>query len=154
MVELKENYEKIKKRYNLPDFDALDNVFEISAIENKKFLLREIRKLIINKVKANVEILEELIHPNSTISAYHECKFLSDIDKKRLYDLYAKLLKIIRKSNIRDLSTRDELEAVFINDIFKSWPDIKKELLSVLTKLRDCWSKEEIADADTSSYFG
>ncbi len=154
MDDNKEGYDRLKKRHSLPDYDAVDDLFEISSIESHRFLLRDIRRQMISKVKANTEILEELIHPNSTISSYHEFKFFNDDEKKGLYDLYAKLMECIRRSNILDIESSDEAEAGFIKDVYSKWQGLREKLSVIMMKLRDSWSKEEIADTDTSSYFG
>ncbi len=154
MEDHKDIYEKLKKRNSLPEYQRLDELFEISAIESHSFLLREIRRQIIGRIKANAEILEELIHPNSTISSYHEFKFFNDDEKKGLYDLYAKLMESIRKSNILDIESSEKDEAGFINEIYSSWPGLRDRLTAIMKKLRDSWGVEEIAETDTSSYFG
>ena len=43
---VKKEYDVLKKKYNLPDFEALDKEFEISTIEKPDFLLRNIKKKI------------------------------------------------------------------------------------------------------------
>ena len=154
MSEIKESYDKLQNKYGLPGFNDLDEIFEISSIENDNFLLREIRKIIINKIKNFSEILEDIIHPNSTVSAYHECRFFNENEKKNLYDLYGKMMGVVRTSNMLEVDTNDELEAKFISDMYKSWPLIKKDLQQIMKKLRDCWREDEIAETDTSSYFG
>jgi hypothetical protein len=154
MTEIKDQYNTLKEKYNLPDFNELDHVFEVSLIDNENFILRETRKMIIGKIKSFTDILEDIIHPNSTVSAYHECRFFSEDEKKQLYDLYGKLMGVIRTSNMLEVDSSDELEARFINDSFNAWPIMKKDLVVIMKKLRDCWSEEEIADTDTSSYFG
>jgi hypothetical protein len=154
MSEIKDQYNLLKSKYNLPVFNEIDHVFEISIIDNEHFLLREIRKIIIAKIKSFTDILEDIIHPNSTVSAYHECRFFSEDEKVKLYDLYGKLMGVIRTSNMLEVDSSDELEAKFIQNSFNAWPLMKKELVVIMKKLRDCWSEEEIADTDTSSYFG
>ena len=154
MSEIKDQYNLLKSKYNLPVFNEIDHVFEISIIDNEHFLLREIRKIIIAKIKSFTDILEDIIHPNSTVSAYHECRFFSEDEKKQLYDLYGKLMGVIRTSNMLEVDSSDELEARFINDSFNAWPIMKKDLAVIMKKLRDCWSAEEIADTGTSRYFG
>lgn len=154
MTEIKSKYNMLKSKYNLPEYDDLDHVFEVSLIDNENFILREIRKIIIGKIKNFTDILEDIIHPNSTVSAYHECRFFTEDEKKKLYDLYGKLMGVIRTSNMLEVDSSDELEARFIVESYNTWPLMKKDLVVIMKKLRDCWSEEEIADTDTSSYFG
>lgn len=149
-----EEYESLSKKYSLPAYGELNHLFEISGLEEKEFLLREIRRHISDKLKSYTDILEDLIHPNSTVSAYHELKFISEEDKGLLFDMYAKLMKRIRASTLLDLKHEDEEDAAYINDIHSEWPEIQQKLVMLMTKLRDSWSKEEIADSSLSSYLG
>jgi hypothetical protein len=149
---LKEQYERIRQLHGLPDYSKINSVFEIESIETDTFLLRSIRRHIIEIVKVYIEILEDIIHPNSTVSAFHECKFF-DEDKKTVYDIYGKLMSRLRSSNILDIMQDDKKDALFINDMYADWPSIKADLLSILTRLERCWVEEEMTDK-TVSYFG
>ena len=148
------NYNELRQKYDLPEFEALDFAFEISKVEEENYYIRDIRRHIIEKIRIFVDILEDLIHPNSTVSSYHECKFFDDQEKKTIYDLYGRLMVYIRKSNLLDLEEDDANDAEFIRDIFSSWDGIKKDLRNIIVKLHDCWSKEEISDKTISSYLG
>jgi len=147
-------YEDLQKLHGLPKFEDLDYIFEISAIEEDDFYLRNIRRHIIERLKVYIEILEDLIHPNSTVSAYHECKFFDDEQKRKIYDLYGRLMSLVRSSNLLDLQQKPELDAGFIKDTHKSWPSLVDDMVKILKKLQACWSEEEISDKSVSSYFG
>jgi hypothetical protein len=152
MVGVKEMYEKLRAKHDLPGYDELNHVFEIESIEPGSFLVREIRRNIIEIMKEYLEILEDLIHPNSTVSAFHECKFFDD-NKKSVYDLYGRLMTRFRESNVLDLQQDDKLDAKFIREMLKEWPVLRKDLLNILTRLQRCWIEEEMADKG-ASYFG
>ena len=51
---MKEEYNNIKKDFDLPDFDLLNNEFEIITIEPDGFLLREKEKLGVYKVYSKI----------------------------------------------------------------------------------------------------
>jgi hypothetical protein len=149
---LKEQYEKHRQKHSLPSYDKLNAVFEIEAIEESSFVLRTVRRHIIEIIKVYLEILEDIIHPNSTVSAFHECKFFDD-DKKSIYDLYGRLMGKVRRSNILDLKLDEKLDSAYISEFFKEWPDLRKDLLQVLGVLERCWSQEESGEKRVS-YFG
>jgi len=153
------NKSELKKLYansnhELPEFEKLNFAFEISDIETKYFLLRDIRRHMVEKLKNNIDILENIIHPTSSISAYHEYKFFDDEEKVKVYELYARMMGFVRDSNILDISVDEKKDADFINDVMNSWPDMKNELTHTFSKLRDCWTKDEISEAQVTSYFG
>ena len=50
-MKIKEEYEKLKEKHNLPDFKEINNEFEITTIEKEEFLLREIRRKIYEKIE-------------------------------------------------------------------------------------------------------
>ena len=50
-MEIKTLYQSLAKKHNLPDYDKINNEFEIATIEHTAFLLREIRKKISEKVE-------------------------------------------------------------------------------------------------------
>jgi hypothetical protein len=151
-MELRERYDKLKAQHSLPDYSKLNSIFEIESIESETFLLRAIRRHIIEIVKVYIEIIEDIIHPNSTVSAFHECKFF-DEDKKSVYDVYGKLMTRLRRSNVLDITQDDRKDADFIKEVYADWPSIKADLLSILTRLERCWVEEEMTDKSVS-YFG
>jgi hypothetical protein len=151
-MEFAKKYETLREKFTLPAFDDLNHLFEVEMLESVSFPLRDMRRHIIEIVKLHLEILEDLIHPNSTVSAFHECKFF-DSDKGIVYDLYAKLMTRLRESNVLDLEQDDKKDAAFIKDMHKEWPVLKKDLLTILTRLQKCWTQEEVAEK-TASYFG
>jgi len=151
---MSEYYEELRTKHGLPAFKDMDIVFEISNLDDDHFYLRNIRRNIIEKLKAYIEILEDLIHPNSTVSAYHECKFFDDEQKRKIYDLYARLMSLSRRSSLLELDQQDKLDAEFISEAYQTWPALKSSLENIMRKLESCWSEEEISDTSVSSYFG
>jgi len=149
-----DEYADLRKEHDLPEFEALDKVFEVSSLSLHGFPLKEIRRHVAEKLSTNAEILEDIIHPNSTVSAYHECKFFTDEDKRELYDLYARLMRHIRQSNVLDVGGDDKGDALFIRTVHDEWPGMKEALHKILSRMRDSWNSEEIIDKSMSSYFG
>jgi len=154
MATIEESYGKLKGTYDLPDFSVLDNSFEIYDLEESRYILRKIRRHMVEKLKNHVEILEDLIHPNSTVSAYHEYKFLDDRSKKIIYDLYSKLMSLTRVSQRLDLESDDKKDAEYIKELLIQWQVLKKDLLELIIKLNKSWTEEEITDKSVSSYLG
>ncbi len=145
----REDYDKL----SLPDFGLVDRLFEINSIEPTGFPLRDIRRHIADKIKGFAEILEEVLHPNSTVSAYHEYKFFGEDEKAAVAGIYAKLMQHLRDSSVLDLLADDGKDAEYIRRVAGEWPALRDQLLPILTRLRDCWSKED-AEAPASTYFG
>jgi hypothetical protein len=154
MESIDKQYGVLAKKYRLPEFSAVDSIFEISSIEKHAFPLREIRRKISDKLDHYVKILEGLINPETTIGGMHECKYFDDDEKKKIFDLYRKLMAKMRESDIISLSQNEKDEAGFISEIVGEWPALQKELAGILAKLKSCWAEEEVSDKEIIEYFG
>jgi hypothetical protein len=143
MENIEEQYNKLKSKYKLPKFEDLDKEFEISVIENEKFLIREIINKIIERIDFFSKILEELLQPDtSLLSSMHETRFFDEKDKENIYGLYKKLMIISRESFEVSLKRDEREEAVFVNKVFDEWKELKKDLLKFVDKMKDSWKKE------------
>jgi hypothetical protein len=151
---IKTAYEKLKKKYKLPSFDALNNELEISEIESEDFLLRKIRKKIAERIEITAEPISSLLQPSAdSIIDMHECRFFTDKDKKKMVEIYKKLMILGRLSLEAEMSGDDKTDANFINDFFKQWPELKKDVLHFIKKMKSCWEKETEIE-EKLEYFG
>jgi len=55
---LKENYEKLSKKYKLPKFEDMDQEFELRKIDEQVFLFKEIRRNMLHKLQNIMSYLE------------------------------------------------------------------------------------------------
>lgn len=150
---IEEKYNKIKSKYSLPDFNKLDFEFEISDIEDGKFVLREVRRKIIEKIETFCKMLEEVLQPEATVANLQESTFFDEKEKEELFKLFSRLMRYNRKSLCLGLNPNDEKEAMFISTVFNEWDGVKKELTYVLRKLKEAWEKKsEIKEK--LQYFG
>ncbi|MEM4263922.1 MAG: hypothetical protein QW666_03460, partial [Candidatus Woesearchaeota archaeon] len=112
---VKKEYELLKKKYNLPDFELLDNEFEISTIEKPDFLLRSIKKKICEKMDFAAELLAKLIQPETTcIADLYEYRCFNDAEKKEIFALYSKILYLQRRLFEADFLLDDHADAAII----------------------------------------
>lgn len=140
--DIKNNYEQLRKKYPLPDFESINNEFEISSIENKEFLLSEIRRKITERLEVYAKILESLLQPDTaSLSAMHECKFIEDKEKEDIYNIYKKLMIIDRDSVIASLGGEKE-NADFIKELLEDWLKLKEDIKPIIEKIRSTWKKE------------
>jgi len=137
---IKETYNKLQKTYKLPKFEDMNNEFEITAIENKDFLLREIRRKIAEKIEVYIKTLEGLMQPEPTITNLHEIRALDE--KEQVYQLFKKLMIIDRTNIETSIDEDDKKTADFINKCWKQWSDIKKSFLKIVKELKESWKKE------------
>ena len=67
MEELIKAYDSYKKKLKLPDFNELDVEFEISSIEEEGFVLRKIRRKIVDKVIEFSDVLNRIVDRKSVV---------------------------------------------------------------------------------------
>ncbi|MAG07916.1 hypothetical protein CMO89_00415 [Candidatus Woesearchaeota archaeon] len=140
---LKRKYNYLKTKYSLPAFGKLDMEFELSSIDKDDFLLRDIRKKMIEKIDFFCEIIEGSLQPDTaSLASMHECKFFEDEEKERLYALYKRLMLLNRSAILLGINSKDDEEAEFINSVFNEWPKFQEEILAYAKKMKDCWEKE------------
>ena len=96
---IRKKYDELKEKYSLPDFDELNNEFELSTIEHEEFLLRQIKKKIDDKINAMCEFLEDLLSPDNSIANIYEYKAFDDDERKKVFEFY-KRLKVLEKLSL------------------------------------------------------
>ncbi len=153
--DLEKEYNNLKKKYKLPDFEKLNNEFELTSYKDidPRFLLRNIRKRIIDRVASIIRFLEDILHPSGqSIVLMNEVKFFDENKLNEINSLLKKFMLIARQSLVLDTDLNEEEDAGFIMVVLKEWPDLKKELKAIAVVLRDSWKAEE--KTNTESYFG
>jgi len=150
---VKEEYEKLKQKFSLPDYDVVNNELEISSIETEDFLIRQIRKKVEERIINLIEPLSSLLQPSAeSMIDMHECRFFDDKDKKAIIDIYKKLMILSRQALEADIEHDDNVDAAVINDFFKEWNILKKDVLAFMKKMKVCWEKETEIE-ETLEYF-
>jgi hypothetical protein len=152
--EIEEEYNKLSKKYKLPKFKEIDSEFEISTLEDTRFLIKNILRRISEKLEFYIELVSSLVHPDaSSLSNMYEVRYFSDDEKNDIYKLFKKLMKINRSMIKAVLDGDEKGEADFLNKFYKEWEYLKKELLVYIGKMKDSWEKQSTIEEDTA-YFG
>src|SRR3989344_7570437 len=106
-MNLKDEYEKLKKKHKLPNYEELDNEFEllyVAKLEEIKFPLRFIRRRINDKIAWFCNMLQNIIQPNpGSLISLEESKFFSDEDRKKMIVLLKELMHMERESVLLDI---------------------------------------------------
>ena len=152
--EIEKEYNNLSKRYKLPKFREIDSEFEISTLEDTRFLIKNILRRISEKLEFYTELVSSLVHPDaSSLSNMYEVRYFSDDEKNGIYKLFKKMMKINRSMIKAVLDGDEKGEADFLNKFYKDWEDLKKELLVYIGKMKDSWEKQSTIEEDTA-YFG
>src|SRR3989338_9465304 len=91
---LKEDYEKLKEKHNLPGFREMNHDFEIEKLAERKsdILIREVRRAIIEKAFAYIRFIEGFLNPSNTpIFIMAVIKSLKADERKSFEEIYLKL---------------------------------------------------------------
>ena len=140
--DIKIEYEKISKKYKLPEFEIINNEFEIDFIEKKEFLTRAIRRRMNDKLLFFARIIENVIYQStqSQISSY-ENSFFTDERKLELVKVHKQLMAFERTSLLLDIETTDEKDIDYIKNLLENWEEFKKELKDIAETMQSSWNK-------------
>ena len=155
LEKLKKDYLKIQKKYNLPEFDKLNRDFSIekTADSETDFLIREIRKVIAEKMSGYLRFTEMLINPtNAPIFVFSIIKNLGVREKKDLSEMYKKMAKNEIKLIGIDIEFSEEKEAEFIKDSYKLWQRLKRDFLNIVGTIEKNWDNK--FEVDKKGYVG
>jgi len=139
-TKLSQEYLKLQKKYKLPDFLILDKEFEFCEDEIK-YPLKQVRKRMSEVVEGYGKIVEEVMHPESSIAGLYESKALDEVSKNSLFTCYKELMKLLRFALEVSLLNTEQDDADFINKSFSGWMKIKKDLLPIVRLLKTSWDK-------------
>ena len=136
---LKSEYSKYEKKYNLPNIDELITYFELEKTEEEIYLiLRQIRKIMIEKVANAANFIEMLLNPVNLPRIY--MAYVNTIDQKekeKINKIYSEIAPIIVKSLESELEYNEEKEANLIKETLKSWKKVKEELISIIKNIQN-----------------
>ena len=154
LEQLKKQYSKLQKQYNLPEFAELNKQFDIEEIDvETDFLLRKIRRNIAEKVAGYMRFIEVILNPQNTpLFLFKLIKKLEAKDKEELGKLYEKLGVFEIELISLDLDYNEKNEAHFINNCFNLFnKEIKTNLLALTEKMS---KGHDNSKPNGGSYFG
>ena len=155
LEELKKNYSIIQQKYNLPEFNKLNQDFQIEKIAESEtdFLIREVRKFVAEKLSNYLRFVEMILQPtNVPMSVFSIIKTLGTEDKDKLTEIYKKLVKFEVDLIEADVDFSEEKEAKFIRSAYIDWQDIKKNILGVVGVIKN--NLDNKFEKNGRKYFG
>ncbi|MEK6848887.1 MAG: hypothetical protein AABX65_04635 [Nanoarchaeota archaeon] len=143
--ENKKNYIGLQKKYALLSYILLHEDFDIEKIMHEKHdtLLREIRKVMVDKVVSYLRFVEMLLNPQTApLFFLMIVKHLEGADRKNLEEIYHELGKIELDVLGVDIEYSENSEAVFIKRVSSEWPEVKKKVKLLSNTLQSAWEKK------------
>ncbi len=148
-------YDKLKQKYELPDFKELSEDFDIEKTIDKEslFLIREIRRTINEKLSAYTHLFETLLNPTATpMFMFSILRGIDEDNKKKIKEVYKKLSKLQIKAIKLDTIYSEQAETEFIENSFNEWQDLKKIIYNIIEKFDE--NIEEDNSSKERGYFG
>lgn len=155
LSELKEDYNKLQKKYDLPSFEELNEDFQIEKISEAEtdFLIREVRKLMSDKFSNYLRMIEAFLNPVSVpMFVFSIVKKLGTEEKNKLSEAYKTLAKLEIDLIELDVKFSEEKEVAFIKNAYAKWKNIQLELLGVVSSMKNNF--ENKFKVNGKSYFG
>ncbi len=155
LKDFKKKYSEFQIKYNLPSFEELNDCFQIEkASENETdFILREVRKIIADRIFNYSRFVESLLNPvNVPMFVFSVIKTIDVKEKEKLTEIYKKLAKNEINLIELDISSTEEKEVEFIQESFQLWQEIKKDLLEIIKVVKKNWDIE--VEEGKKDYFG
>ncbi len=152
-MDVKKEYDILKRKYKLPDFETVDSEIELSSIKNinRKFLLRIIRHGITERLISFCRFFENLLHPTvPSLVSMHEVKYLDDKQKDKLLLIIKELMLFDREALMLELELSEQKDAKFISDFFREWPKLKGMMREIISDLHTIWEKKEDMEDNNS----
>lgn len=145
---MKRQYEELRKKYDLPEYDVLAKNFEIDSISKDDNIIREILKKVFDKIDFYTRTMESLIQPDVGYSCMKEASGLNSADMSNVNKLYIQGMYIIRKFSEFGVEYNEKEAANFLKEIIVEWESIKPELKRILNKLKMIWKKQHTSKQD------
>jgi len=152
--DLKLEYKALTLKHNLPDFRELAEDFDIEKINEKEssFLLREIRRVMNEKISVYIHFFEILINPTGPpMFIFTILRNISEEDKKTLKEIYKTLSKTQIEVIKLDTIYKEEAEVKFINEIFNLWQKMKPKIYKLAENFKIAFGKNDTSEK--RSYF-
>lgn len=153
--EVKDHYEELKEKYALPGFENLAEDFDVEKAAEKEtsFVLRDIRRVISEKMSAYLHFFENIMNPASPpMFIFTILKSLPQKDKDKIKELYKQIAKLQIQAMKLDTIYTEEAEAEYIKTSFTIWQDMKKDIHSLIESFDKSFSSE--SNVTSKGYFG
>ena len=155
LEQLKIDYEKLRKKYNLPNFKEMNEDFYIEKIaENETdILIREVRRMVGDRLMNYLRFIESLLNPvNVPMFVFSIIKLVGSEEKNKLSEIYKKLIQNEIKLVEIDIEFDEEGEVKFVRESYELWQEIKKEMVGVFEKVEKNWGTK--TEENSKGYFG
>lgn len=146
--ELITEYEKLKTKYNLPDWKEIDREFFLSfAIASWHDIPENTAIFIANRIMdyygSWINFCHSLINGNpQSMILMREAEFFSPENKKELIEVMTELTVFTRRQTVVNLKNTEQDAAEFIKAVCESWMKNKPTIMKFAELSYDNWVAE------------
>lgn len=150
----KKNYESLAAKFKLPSCEELEKELDIKACESDIPVLRQVRQCLHDRMMIWAEMLEDVISPDPTKTfAVFESHFFTESERNDAFALYKRLMALDRGMLEALVLADEKADAEIIRKVWSEWNGLKKDVLQIVRKLKDCWHKD-VTREDYLEYLG
>ena len=155
LEKLKADYEKIRMKYSLPNFQFMNEDFEIELIaeENTEILVRRVRKNVRDKIHAMIVVFETFINPTSApMFVFNIIKGFNNDEKEIIEKLYKKFAELEIDAFNLEVKYDEKAEADYIKKVCELWKSSELDLKKIYESMKASYGLE--SKKSDKSYFG
>ncbi|HLD42150.1 MAG TPA: hypothetical protein VJB06_03870 [archaeon] len=136
------NYNKLKKKYGLPEHKKLVELLEIDIdpSKNEVLLLQEIRNHITDRMYDLMKTIESILFTGEGSDPGH--LYQEEMIKNSSGEAF-EVFKDFNQLNYEGFLLRfkhdRKADAAFINKIFRLWPSMEKKMIKFFSELENGW---------------
>jgi hypothetical protein len=143
---------ELKEKSGLENFDEFDKYFEISSIEESKFLLREIRRKIKDKMEAVVCGLNSLIYPDSSdIMQMNDANAAGNPDT--IFEIIRVFSILLKEHQVLEIEPNDKGDREFCINALETYKNKIAEIKDIISKTKESY-ESKVKITDTVHYLG
>lgn len=146
---VKEVYDGLRKKFNLPAFEEVDAVLDVSAVEHEHAVLRDIRHRIHDRLDFAMAIADTVVQPDpNNVRAMMESSYFGEAEKSAAMKVGQHVMVLWRAWTEAELLNDDRSDAELLKQVVSEWPAVKQALLPFVQKMRKSWKSAESRPAD------
>ncbi len=151
MKDVKEKYEALRKKYQLPVFEELIREFPVK-LDDPNMILHDIIEKICVDLSDHVQVLESVIFVGSSNnpSTLYETNMIKE-RKDKLFELYRDLMSIRwGAEKAKNIAKEDEM-AEFIKNAYDEWvKKLKIKFVEICELFEKKWKNVKLREDSTS----
>jgi len=144
---------KIKEVLGDEVYTEINEIFELSDLEEEEFVIREVRRKIIEKIANIVTSLDRLLNPDSTYMQMYDVSSLDDNDREVIITIIKKFAIIIKTHKILEYKPDADKDKEFCITTLALYKENIDSVCKILDKLKLAYSNT-IEKAQSINYLG